>query len=46
MDQDNTITVYRAGTFTTEPEPPWMKSVRAAADKLEDWDKAVERVLG
>jgi hypothetical protein len=46
MDQDNTITVYRAGTFTAEPQPPWMKSVRAATNKMEDWDKALERVLG
>ena len=40
------ITVFRAGTFTTEPHPAWMQSIITASDRTRDWDKAVHEVLG
>ena len=43
---DETMMVYRAGTFTMEASPPWMCDIRAAAETLGDWDKAAYQVLG
>lgn len=40
------ITVFRAGAFSTEPCPPWMEAVHAAEAELEDYDAALDRVLG
>jgi hypothetical protein len=43
---DERIVVYRAGTFCTEPWPSWMEAVHAAELQLEDYDSALDRVLG
>lgn len=40
------ITVFRAGTFTTEPQPAWMQSIITASDRTRDWDGAIRKVLG
>ena len=42
---ERTITVYRAGTFTSETAPPWFPELLAAAEELGDWDKAIHKVL-
>jgi hypothetical protein len=41
-----TITVYRAGIFTSEPCPPWMSLLHQTADAGGDWDVALDGVLG
>ena len=40
------ISVFRAGAFSTEPCPPWMEAVHAVEAELEDYDAALDRVLG
>ncbi|PWS34380.1 hypothetical protein DFH01_25525 [Falsiroseomonas bella] len=40
------ITVFRAGVFSTEPHPPWMEAVHAAEVEREDYDAALDLVLG
>jgi hypothetical protein len=40
------ITVFRAGAFSTEPCPAWMDAVHATGAELEDYDAALDRVLG
>ena len=40
------ITVFRAGVFSTEPYPPWMEAVHAAEVEREDYDAALDHVLG
>ena len=34
---DETMMVYRAGTFTTEPAPLWMMEIHAAAAPHNNW---------
>ena len=46
MDQDNTITMFHAGRFTTEAAPPWLISIRERRSKGMDWNKATLAVLG
>ncbi len=43
---DETMMVYRAGTFTTEPAPLWMMEIHAAAAPHNNWDDALTKVLG
>jgi hypothetical protein len=43
---DQTVTVYRAGSFSTEAAPPWMSAVHATEQEIENWDAALDRVLG
>jgi hypothetical protein len=46
MDQDNSITVYRAGAFTEEPEPSWHVRAREFARPFDrDWGEAVSAEL-
>lgn len=40
------ITVFRAGAFSTEACPPWMEAVHAEEVECEDYDAALDRVLG
>jgi hypothetical protein len=41
-----TITVYRAGNFTSEPEPAWRQAARAYADRSEwGWTDSVSAEL-
>jgi len=41
-----TMTVFRAGAFTSEPHPPWMLAVHNACTTTGDWDRALREVLG
>ena len=42
-----TITVFRAGAFTTEPAPDWLQRINALAERdVMDWDIAARKVLG
>lgn len=42
-----TITVFRAGAFTTEPAPDWLQRVNGLAERdVMDWDIAARKVLG
>jgi hypothetical protein len=42
-----TITVFRAGAFTTEPAPDWLQRINALAERdVMDWDIAAWKVLG
>jgi hypothetical protein len=41
-----TITVYRAGRFTTEAAPSWMAAVHAVEQETENWETALDHVLG
>jgi hypothetical protein len=43
---DQTISVFRAGTFSIDPAPAWLLEVYARTDVLNDWYKAVYAVLG
>jgi hypothetical protein len=43
---EQTVTVYRAGSFSTEAAPPWMSAVHATEQEIENWDAALDRVLG
>jgi hypothetical protein len=42
---DDRITVYRAGSFTTEPHPPWRLEIQRVADERRDWNASVRAVL-
>lgn len=46
MHNDNTITVFRAGSFTTEAAPPWLAAIRERRSKPVDWNQAARTVLG
>ena len=41
-----TITVYRAGRFTTEVAPPWLIDIHARSNVTRDWDRAIREVIG
>ncbi len=43
---DQTIIVYRAGSFSTEAAPPWMAALHAVEQEIENWDSALDHVLG
>ena len=45
MDQDNTITMFHAGRFTTEAAPSWLIAIRERRSKPVDWDQAARAVL-
>jgi hypothetical protein len=42
---DEHITVYRAGSFATEPHPPWRREIRRIAEERRDWNASVRAVL-
>lgn len=42
---DDRIVVYRAGAFTTEPHPPWLREIHRIAEERRDWNAAVRAVL-
>ncbi len=42
---DDRITVYRAGSFTTEPRPPWLREIHRLAEERRDWNASVYAVL-
>ena len=45
MDQNNTITMFHAGRFTTEVAPPWLIAIRERRSKGMDWNDATLAVL-
>ena len=45
MDQNNTITMFHAGRFTTEVAPPWLIAIRELRAKGMDWNDASLAVL-
>lgn len=42
---DDRITVFRAGSFTTEPHPPWRREISRVAEERRDWNGSVHAVL-
>ena len=45
MDQNNTITMFHAGRFSTEAAPPWLVEIRERRRKGTDWNDATLAVL-
>jgi hypothetical protein len=42
---DDRITVYRAGSFTTELHPLWRREISRIAEERRDWNASVRAVL-